>query len=372
MIKWFSLILAISFCNLFSDIGKSFTEFGLSLYPYLEEENENIVFSPYSLGSSLAMIYLGAVGETKEELKTALSLPTKIVPISFMGFNTANSLWINDNFLVQKSYQDLLKKTFQADCKLISFMQTADAAKEINHWIEEKTDGKIQRLCSPYDFTPDTRLVLVNTLSFKGKWLHPFHEEMTHKNDFLLTSGKTLSCPMMAHKGNFLFHENSQYKMAALEFADQKNILFLLFLPHDLKEDLGEMLSSDLLKKSIAEMKHEPLDLILPKFTLRKRVDPKEALRNLDIVNLFSAASDLSGIDGKGELFLDKIIHESYISVGEKGLDAAASSASFISTTSIPPYYLPFHLNRPFLFAIFDQKTQSLLFIGKIESPSEI
>lgn len=352
--------------NASADIGKSFTEFGLSLFPYLEEENENLLFSPYSLGSSLSMIYLGAEGETKEEIKSALSLPEKISPISFDGFKTANSLWIKEGFSVLNSYQQALKKTFHAECRSLSFDMPVIAADSINHWINDTTDGKIQKLCSSNDFTQDTRLVLVNTLSFKGEWQFPFSPERTYVGDFHLSSGEVKSTEMMSCKDTFLFSENEHYQVAALQIASSKDILFLLFLP---KNEDRELTAEHLLN-SLEEMHYEPLDLSLPKFTLRKRIDPKEPLRNLDIVSLFSAASDLTGIDGKGELYLDKIIHECYLSINEYGLDAAAATASFMSKNSLPPYYIPFHLDRPFLFALFDQKTQSLLFIGKMEHPS--
>lgn len=357
------LCFLILFVNVHAEMSSAFTEFGLSLYPYLQEENENTLFSPYSLGCSLAMIYLGADGETREEIRSALSLPDKIEPISFDGFKTANSLWVNDGFSVLNSYQTAIKKNFHAECKSISFEVPDAASDSINQWINSTTDGKIPKLCSPSDFTKDTQAVLVNTLSFQGQWISPFSK--TIEEDFHLSSNEIKPTQMLVRKDSFLYSENESYQVAGLQLKNS-DLLFLLFLP---KEENLEISAAELMD-SMDNMHYEHLDLALPKFTLRKRIDPKDALRNLNIRNLFSAACDLSGIDGKGDLYLDKIIHECYLSVNEFGLDAAAATASFLSKTSLPSYYIPFHLNRPFLFALFDQKAQSLLFIGKMEHPN--
>jgi serpin B len=73
----------------------------------------------------------------------------------------------------------------------------------------------------------------------------------------------------------------------------------------------------------------------------------------------------------KGELYVDKVVHQAVIKVNEKGTEAAAATAVIAKVLSQPLYQEEVIIDKPFTFIIRDGESKIILFIGHVINPSE-
>lgn len=390
-----SLINPFVFANENKDLQtavKGNSIFGFDLYQQLKENEGNLFFSPYSISTALAMTYAGARGQTEKEMAEVLHFSLEQEPLhsSFsklqLELNTiqdkghvklsiANSLWAQEGYHFLDIFFDLNKKHYGAGLNFVDFArQTETARKTINVWVEEETQEKIKELIKKGMLTPLTRLVLCNAIYFKGDWLSQFNKERTADADFYISLKKTIKVPMMSQKSEFKFKDFGSFSAIELPY-EGNDLSMIIFLPKEVDGlvDLEQSLTDDSVKNwldDISKSYKQEIFVSLPKFKTTCEFQLAKVLAEMGMPSAFSLPpANFSGMTGRKDLFISKVIHKAFVDVNEEGTEAAAATAVImekgISKT------LTFWADHPFVFLIRENKTGSILFIGRIVDPTK-
>uniref|UniRef100_A0A8B9QR58 Serpin domain-containing protein n=1 Tax=Anas platyrhynchos TaxID=8839 RepID=A0A8B9QR58_ANAPL len=352
-------------------LNKANTNFALDFFKHQcqEDGNKNILFAPLSISSVLATVYLGAKGNTADQMaKVSLgperSERTEIgksgnIHTGFKALNleinkpnknymlkSVNQLYGEKSLPFSKEYLQLAKKYYNAEPQAVDFMGAAnEIRREINSRVEEQTEGKIQNLLPPGSIDSLTRLVLVNALYFKGTWATKFEAEATRQRPFRINTHTTKPVPMI------------MFILLPRDIAGlQKLIRELTF------ENLSAWTSPELMEKMKVE-------LYLPRFTVEEKYNLKSALSKMGIQDAFTEGqADFTGMSEKDNLVLSQVFHKCYVEVNEEGTEAAAASSAALTSRSLGAAII-FVADHPFLFFIRHNSTKCILFLGRFCSP---
>jgi len=388
----FLLILSFSLSmdNNTAIISASNNAFGIDLYKkIITEEKGNIFISPYSISSALAMTYAGARGNTEKQMAKVLyfNIPQEDLHKAFSSLNSyfnrpnksyqlaiANSLWGQTNYPFQKEFINLLNKYYSAGFNEVDFINEENREKArltINKWVEDKTNNKIKNLIHPEDISALTRLILVNAIYFKGKWQNQFDPQETRDMPFNLENQKKISVPMMHQEGRFNYTEDNEVQVLELPYSENE-VSMIIFLPKEgiSLSDFEKEISVERINKLLANLTQEKVDVYIPKFKMEKRYILNKPLIDLGMKDAFDMSlADFSGMAESKDLYISKVIHQSFIEVNEEGTEAAAATAVIMSGKAIAPMIIEFKADRPFLFIIRDIKTNTILFMGRFVEP---
>ncbi len=365
-------------------LTKDHTTFAYSLYKTVNaSSSSNLFFSPYSIATSLEMLFVGTRGETSDEIQTTLHLNanrTQIVPLSSRlrqalsertPLIAANALWLGNAFFILSDYTHTIERSFGGTISRVNFSNPLEAIQSINGWVKEKTQGNITNLVQPGDLNADTRLVLTNAVYFKGSWQSPFDLTKTKEAPFYPTPEVSTPMMLMHQTAPFPFYENDLIQVVALPFANSP-IAFVIVLPRS-AENLSRVEEEldDNFHEWIDQLAQTHIDLKLPKFTLTERINLNETLQTLGMKLPFTTQANFSGIDGKLDLYLSTVLHQTFIALDEQGVTAAASTAAAIGVKSLPPSSpsTPFIADHPFLMFILNLDLKEVLFMGKFQEP---
>ncbi len=353
----------------------------------LSHGQPTFAFSPFSISSALAMTYAGARGQTATQTSSALNfrLPPSSLEQAFnaLGLSLAavdrpgatlaiaNALYGQRNLAFRPAFLAALARSFGAGIRTVDFENAADTARrEINTWVSQQTHGKIPNLLTPGQVNALTRLVLVNAVYLNAKWESPFLRSATAPAPFHAPGG-TVSVPTMNQTGFFAYRRANGYSVLELPYRGGR-LAFDILLPASGK--LGALLrtlQAGGLPAAVDGLQSRHVELSLPKLQLRTQFQLSAALATLGMPVAFSDRADFSGIAGRpGELRISSVIHEAYIRVDEAGTEAAAATAVGIATSAAPgPDLIHFDVDRPFVFALRDTKTNAVLFAGTVSRP---
>ncbi len=357
----------------------SINDFGSSLYiKTLSSSDKNEIFSPFSLFQGLSMAYIGAQGKTEQEMHTVLALDESREELisslqmlnqdlsSTLQLNIANKAWIDERFDIYPSYEENLS-FLGASVESIHFRNSKQSCRMINQWISEQTLGKISKLIGPQDISENTRMILVNAISFQDSWLHPFSVHKTEQDSFFSLSGDVRSVPMMQLDKVFPYYENKHIQLLLMPFKTKRFACFFILPKHSLKEaelELQKISMNDWLNQTIMTR----VSVKIPRFTQRSKYPMLPILRDLGIHQAFSHSANFSLISPKN-LYIENVLHEAFFSLDEKGVSAAAATGVISGITSVvirPIESITFTANHPFLFGIVDLNSNVMLFLGKI------
>lgn len=359
-------------------------DFGFSLFEALNtnSKTENIFISPFSVSTALAMTLNGAAGETNSEMNSALkysgwnkdSLNTafrdllKILPEldKKVKINNANSIWYRTGFNVLPDFLDINKHFFNAEIGEKDF-SNPNSLTVINKWIEDKTEGKIKDVLKVLD--PQTVMLLINAIYFKAQWKYEFDKNKTTTEKFNLENGNQVNVSMMhASKMQVPYYQSSKFSMIDLPYSDSVYTMSILLPKANYKvEDIIKDMNIVNWENIREKMVNTEIDVAIPKFKLEYKTSLKSVLPDLGMKQAFMpGVADFSGINGMKNLFIDDVIHQSFVEVDEAGTEAAAVTVVIINVTSVGD---SFYANRPFVFLIRDNKTNSILFLGKMMKP---
>lgn len=372
--------------------------FGIELYKKLssgENSDKNLLISPYSIAATLAMTYAGAREETASQIaKTAhFTLPEAKLHQAFASLDAdlarraqksdaskvpfqleiVNTPWLATGYTFKTEYLELLANNYKTEPRQLDFATDPNATREqINRWISDHTNERIQELLRPGTIDAATKLVLTNAIAFKAGWAYPFKEAATQPGQFNRMDGSTVEVPMMNDRGAMRYGTADGHQIAELPYAGH-DVSMILILPKDDLQSFEKTLTPQLLDRLISKLDSENGQLTLPKFSYSSDFDLPPTLQSLGITNAFdSKTADFSGIDGAKDLYISQVVHKSFIAVDEQGTEAAAATAAAISVGSGAPSMGGFqmNLNRPFLYLIYDRPTSSVLFMGRLTDPS--
>lgn len=360
------------------------TEFGVELYRRLAAEPGNIFLSPASISMALGMVHAGAEGETAAEMALALRYPAagahegmadllRRLPIAAEGrrLDIANALWVQQSFPLKPAFLDQVRRHYGGGAEVVDFVGAPDRAiASVNRWAEEKTAGRIKGILRPENINERTRLVLTNAVYFKADWLHPFQAAQTRPRPFKLGGGAILSVPMMRQRGNFRLLETPFFEAVEMPYKGEE-LSMMLFLPKEseglkaFEQRLEGKALSGWIDRLMASERHD-LSLVVPKLEVDTRASLVPQLQALGIRRAFTQMAQLGGM-ADARLYLSDVLHQTYLRVDEKGTEAAAVTAGLAEIVSMPRL---FQADRPFFLVIRDNRSGTLLFLGRIERPA--
>lgn len=350
------------------------------------KQGENQVYSPFSISAALAMTFDGAKWRTKREIAETMHFQHKISDnheawtnlLNYFDqlkspiFQTANAVWIQENFNFLDEYINGIKD-YNAKINTVNFKDTnsrENARKKINQWVESKTENKIRQLIRKGDVDDLTRLVLVNAIYYKAEWKYEFSEKLTRTGKFTNRKNK-FKCDFMHMETEFSTYHSEEFSAVEIPYqSDLSSMIIILPNEDSDMESLLDQLNNESLDNIIQNMKSEKIRLSIPKFSMSSRLEMKEILKSMGMIIPFSANSNFSGMNGKRNLEIDQIIHQAVIELNEKGTEASAATAVVVREKSakITP---SFNADHPFVFLIRENKQGSILFAGVLENPEK-
>ena len=344
--------------------------------------NGNFVFSPLSLNIALRMVEAGARGNTLAEMARVVNPSENATVASHSaqrllrdlessdqcGFTAANSVWVDRRCRVLPAFSDTLKLRFDAACQNVDFSRKAAVRRScttINNWVKKHTNGKITNLIDDKMVNSDTRMVLVNAIHFKCDWAHKFKKSNNFTGPFHSIDSTSKDVTFMSQTRAFDYIEETDYKAVSLPYSDNRFAL-LIVMPTGSFTDFESGLSGEFLTNMLSNMGEERVALSLPKFKAGTSVDFTATLRALGIVEAMSTKADFSGITGRKDLMLSKVVQKAMIEVEESGTEAAAATAAAMMVKSaFIPKLIFFSVDHPFLYFIYDVQNNVVIFAGR-------
>lgn len=368
-------------------LAQGINQFGFDLYHQLPQDGANRIFSPYSISLAFSMVYGGARGDTESQMVDTMHfLPQEAHHPAFnsldqhlnrMGENSsengqafqlsiANAVWGQQGFPFEQAYLEILAQHYGAGLQAVDFSQDAEGVRGLaNQWVAEQTHGRIEEILPPESVDASTRLVLANAIYFKASWVFPFDPANTQDGAFHLLSGETSNAAMMHDVPRIFYTQADGYQAAWLPYYGQP-VEMLVILPAEGRfAEIEERLSPAFLAELRQAAQEHDVTLTMPKFDFEMAVDLKELLSGMGMANAFSDGADFSGIGGG--LFISAALHKGTITVDEEGTEAAAATAIGMVESSYPPAALT--LDRPFIFAILERESGTVLFLGRVMNP---
>ena len=376
------------FSNSQREIVQANNTFGLKLFRELNtiDGDKNLFLSPLSVSMALGMLYNGANGATKEAMETTLGFSgltrdeinafykntvgslTALDPK--VSFTIANSIWYRQGFDVESNFINLAQENFDAEVDGLDFRDPF-SVDVINTWVDDRTNGTIKEIVE-YPINAATVMFLLNAIYFKGGWTFSFDRDATVDYEFYRGGETFIPCLMMGQKGYFNYYSNDLFSAIDLPYGDEY-FSMTLFLPRMRigVDSLVTHLTRDNWKEWINSFKPESCDVFIPKFKLACDADLNEVLKAAGMGIAFTDGADFSGIskESGSNLMVSEVKHKTYIDVNEEGTVAGGVTCIGVAGSGPDDHIKSMLFERPFLFVIRENRTQSVLFIGKIVEP---
>ena len=381
------------------EVVEANTLFGFKLLAELREidENPNTLISPFSISLALAMARNGAAGETEIAMRNALqlqgldpqSLNTNYVmlqnalqaPDAAVTLSIANSLWGAEGIAFDPGFLDRNNDFLDTEIATLDFTDPANVST-INESVAENTGGGIPQMMPSID--PATVLCLISGIYFKGSWQEAFEVSRTDDRPFYVPNGETVGIliPMMQKTDAFAHYFGDGFQAVRLPYSKGQMGMYI-FLP-DRETDLDTFLADLNLENwqvwmsgFFAAPNDNDVKVVLPKFRLEYAAELREALSRLGMGVAFdSERADLTPVStSRQRLYLSYISHTAVVEVNEEGTEARTGTfvyADGVAEEGIPQAArspIPFIVDRPFFFAIRDDQTQTVLFMGVVVYP---
>jgi serpin B len=375
-------------------------DFTFRLFKHMDGEGKNLFYSPYSITSALSMAYAGARGNTAAEMANALvfaqpadeqhlgfkSLQQQFNALGQRGkaeLNVANALFgakKHEKLLIPE-YLTMLRDNYASDLYSLDFGDAKGTAKYINSWVEKKTKDRIKDLVTEDHIrNSNDGLVLVNAIYFKGLWLKQFNPDLTKRDTFYTSSKKrdaehSKPVNMMSLRSEFSYAQVPGYQILEMPY-EEKELAMMFILPDEIN-DVKNSLNARILTEWQQKMNMREVQAFIPRFKFELTLEGlTDRLKDMGMKDAFSAnIADFSGIrreDTGAGLYILDVIHKAFVEVKEEGTEAAAATAVVMATkAAVVPDQPPvvFRADRPFIYMILHKPTNTILFIGKYNTP---
>jgi serpin B len=385
--------------------------FGVDLLHKVAQPGANVLISPYSIQSALAMAYGGADGTTREEMAKVLHYPKDDTQLhqSFAGLReelnrvvqgseliseqekkygrtndpitliVANRLFGQSGYDFRPPFVALGKDSYDAPFEPVDFINgSAAATKQINQWVEEQTRKRIRNLIPDGALDHLTRLALVNAIYLKAPWAEKFEKSATQPGPFRVNGTKSFEVSMMGQRKEFAYGKGNGFSLLMLPYSNYE-FVFLIILP-DKMDGLAAVEAKLSPSLNFDSIKMESCDVTLrmPKFKIEPPMVPLG--QTLQVLGMKSAFDNPRGSANferiaprrPGDyLALTEVYHKTFLKLDEEGTEAAAATAMAVATLGIhkPPKLVTVNVDHPFLFAIRHQPSGAILFLGHVTDP---
>lgn len=368
------------------------TAFALELYARLKDNKGNLFLSPYSVSSALAIAYRGAEGTTEQQMAETLHFPLdqdechagmaklRKALISAnrrrgIELNVANGLWLQKGYEFRDDFVRFAKRDYGADVEFVDFVAPAsrDAVrKEINAWIELHTKHLIKNMVTGRMLSPETRLMIVNAIYFKGEWASRFDKAETKPGQFWVSATESVEAPMMQQENLFRFADEEALQLLELPYK-KHDLSMIILLPKE-RDGLAaveKQLTSDNLSGWLGHLWSWTVDVRLPKLNIRSTFSLTPTLVAMGMPDAFEQSlADFAGMTPKRPFCITGVKHTALVEVDEEGTVAAAVTTTGGGCHAGPPPRTTFHADHPFIFLIRDNRTGTILFLGRVLDPS--
>jgi serpin B len=364
--------------------------FSLSLLRRLNASasmGSDVLVSPSSLVTVLAMLELGGRGSTASQIATMLgstSMTSSQQAVDWHALNTdevhaatragirlesADSLWMEKGFPLVSSFMSALSQEFAAGVWQVDFRKDpSEAVAALNSWVSANTRGRITKLFDPSAITPQTALILANAVYFKGVWQHPFDATKTRLGTFYTDNGGTADASfMILNKLGAAIATRSNFDAVQLPYKGGRFAALVVMPTTGGLPEFVNGLSTAYLDRLIGGMRKSEIDLEMPRFQLTDSHSLNGALESMGMSDAFGNA-DLSGMSPT-PLVVQQVQQQAFLKVDEEGTEAAAATGVAIESATGPSYE-SITINHPFLFLIRDTKTGAILFAAEVENPN--
>lgn len=366
------------------------TRFGFNLFNEIRKTkwDQNLFISPLSVSISLAMTLNGAMGETEQAMTKVLQLQgldaesintdyrelldDLQAPNPGRTLTIVNSLWARQDVLLKKDFLQRNTQSFSAEISTLDFNDPI-ALHTINQWVNDNTNGKIPQILQRID--PNDVMLLINTIYFKAEWQDKFDLGMTQDINFRLITDDKKRVPMMVTRGwnsPYPYYRGDTFQAVSLPYSDGQISMYIFLPDPEIQlETFLESLNVENWETWMSQFQTQHVLLAIPKFRLEYKAELSNVLKALGMGIAFTDEADFSrmALPFPGPLSIDEVIHHTVIDVNEEGTEAAA--AVVIGEIVGAPFVeiVEFIANRPFFFAIRDNETKTVLFMGVVMEP---
>jgi serine protease inhibitor len=380
-------LVQIDLTNSQKSLVLSNNSFGFDVFRQVnlsEDTDKNVFISPLSISLALAMTYNGANGDTKTEMQNTLRFPDLTADEINLYFQTlsnsllnldptvklgiANSIWYREGFTVLPEFVTVNRTYYDAEVQALDFSSTASVDK-INNWVSTKTNDKITKVID--NISDDMVMFLINAIYFKGQWTYEFKKEATADGPFHASPERQSTVPYMNQEGTFNYYSNDSLQMAEMPYG-QGNFSMIVLLPkngHSVSSLAGR-LTPENWSDWTGQLEKANVAISMPRFKFEYERLLNEDLTALGMGRAFTDFADFSRINGVGGLYISFVKHNSFVEVNEEGTEAAAVTVTGIANTSAnpEPSFIPFVVDHPFVFAIRETTTNTILFMGRVSA----
>jgi len=364
-------------------------EFALNIFNALSPQHpdSNLFISPLSVSMALGMTYNGAEGNTRAEMATALALDgmsldevnqsyRSLIDLLLgldtrVEMNVANSIWARAGVSFEQAFLDVNRQYFDARIEALDF-SSASAAKTINDWVSDATRGRIASIV-PEQIPPDAVMYLINAIYFKGKWTQQFAKAETRERPFELRSGSVIQVPPMAHNAahDFGLFTDDDVQIVDLPYGGGAFSMTVVVPRSGVTlSDLVGTLDEATWHRWIDGLTDVGVIVELPKFTIQYENKLNDALKALGMIEAFAETADFSRMRAARDVYITTVQHKAFVKVDEEGTEAAAATSVEIGVVCAcgPPVV---QIDRPFLFAIRERFSGTILFMGRVVDPTQ-
>ncbi len=359
-------------------------KFGFDLYLKSRGvEPKNSLISPVSAYFALAMASNGAVGRTAEEIRAGLqsqgmnrqqlnenakSLLTQLnakEKDKDWQLAIANSLWIPDRFTLKEKTRKNLSDYYRA--KISNFdPEISESASLINGWAAKNTNGKITNVVGRIEEV----VYLLNATYFKADWTNRFNKDFTSPAEFLTNDKTSAMVPTMLDTQWGRYGKVKNAEVIELSYGAHSSARFMVLLPTNHLREVEDALNHDSWKEALASLKKTKMTLSLPKFKHETETILSDSLIAMGMKTAFSGAADFSNLlENSAGFGIQAARQKAYIALDENGTEAAAVTKIAVGSNVETDPITVVNINRPFIYAIVDAKSEAILFLGSVNDP---
>ena len=355
------------------------TDFAVRLFQASEKSGENTLVSPLSVLCALAMAANGAEGETLEQMEAVLGMTAEELNWYLYSYrkdlpqgetcklNLANSIWFTEDkrFAVGQDFLQTNADYYGADIYQAPFHD--QTCKDINNWVKQKTDGMIPEILD--QIPPDAVMYLVNALAFEAEWSSIYEKHQVRDGRFTKEDATEQNVEFMySSEGVYLEDENAA---GFIKYYNSGKYAFAAMLPNEgvSVSDYVAALNGGSLNALLAEPQHAAVLASIPKFEMEYSAEMSEILKGMGMPKAFdpdNAEFGRLGVSENGNIFINRVLHKTFISVGEKGTKAGAATVieMFDNAAMEPQETKQVYLDRPFVYMLIDCENNVPCFIG--------